>query len=75
MDERETSGPVRGDCFCMGAGPQVTSALKRVSFGGASEHFRKSRIEFLKGIRTMIDSRIEKLQRNEHPKGTSVPVD
>jgi hypothetical protein len=75
MEEEKTSAPVQGECLCMGAGPQATAALKSITLGGASEHFRNSRIEFLKGLRTMIDSRIEKLQRKAAPKGTSVPVD
>ncbi len=75
MDEQEQSRPVRGECLCMGAGPQATAILKSLGMGGASEHFRNSRVEFLKGIRSMIDSRIAKLQRQEPTKGTSVPVD
>ena len=75
MDEQKESGPVRGECLCMGAGPQATALLKSMSMGGASEHFRNSRLEFLKGLRKLIDSRIEKLQRKEQPRGTSVPVD
>jgi hypothetical protein len=75
MDEQNASAPVQGECFCMGAGPQATAALRSLTFGGASEHFRNSRLEFLKGLRTLLDSRIEKLQRHAHPKGTSVPVD
>jgi len=59
----------------MGAGPQATAILKSISFGGATEHFRNSRIEFLKGLRSMLDSRIEKLQKKEQKRGTSVPVD
>ena len=74
-DESTTSGPVRGECLCMGAGPQATAILKSISLGGATEHFRKSRIEFLKGLRTLLDSRIEKMQRQEQNRGTSVPVD
>ena len=74
-DESTTSGPVRGECLCMGAGPQATAVLKSISLGGAGEHFRNSRIEFLKGLRSMIDSRIEKMQKQEQKKGTSVPVD
>ena len=75
MNDQEQAGPVRGECLCMGAGPQATAILKSISIGPATEHFRNSRLEFLKGIRSMIDSRIEKLQRNERQKGTSVPVD
>jgi hypothetical protein len=45
---------------------------------GASEeacgHFQQSRIEFLKGIRTLLDERIEHLGRAPR-KGTRVVVD
>jgi len=38
------------------------------------EHFKNSRIEFLKGIRAIIDSRIEKLsQAGQH--GTKIAVE
>jgi hypothetical protein len=59
----------------MGAGPQATAILKTITLGPATEHFRNSRIEFLKGLRSLLDSRIEKLQRKEPQKGTNVPVD
>jgi hypothetical protein len=75
VEEDNTSGPVRGECLCMGAGPQATAILKSFSLGPATEHFRNSRIEFLKGLRSLLDSRIEKLQRDQPKKGTSVPVD
>jgi hypothetical protein len=38
------------------------------------DHFRNSRVEFLKGIRSIIDGRIAHLSR-EHQKGTHVPVE
>ena len=75
MEEQNAAGPVRGECICMGAGPQATAILKSISIGPATEHFRNSRIEFLKGLRSLIDSRIEKLQRNEKAKGTRIVVD
>jgi hypothetical protein len=75
VEEETTSGAVRGECLCMGAGPQATAILKSINLGAATEHFRKSRIEFLKGLRSLLDSRIEKLQKYEQKKGTSVPVD
>ena len=74
MEEETTSGAVRGECLCMGAGPQATAILKSINLGGATEHFRKSRIEFLKGIRTVLDERIEHLGRTPH-KGMRVEVD
>jgi hypothetical protein len=38
------------------------------------DHFRNSRIEFLKGIRSLIDDRIGRLSREE-TKGTKVVVE
>ncbi|HKW33665.1 MAG TPA: hypothetical protein VJN92_11715 [Candidatus Acidoferrum sp.] len=38
------------------------------------EHFTNSRIEFLKGIRAMIDSRIEQLSKTG-PHGTKIAVE
>lgn len=38
------------------------------------EHFTNSRIEFLKGIRAVIDSRIEHLS-NAGPRGTKIAVE
>jgi hypothetical protein len=40
----------------------------------ARHHFTSARIEMLKGLRALIDSRIEKLSA-EPSKGTSVPID
>lgn len=37
-------------------------------------HFRNARVEVLKGVRSFIDSRIERLSR-ERPKGTPVTID
>ena len=37
-------------------------------------HFRSARLEVLKGVRAVIDSRIERLT-TERPKGTSVKID
>ncbi|HEX2665391.1 MAG TPA: hypothetical protein VHM93_21350 [Candidatus Acidoferrum sp.] len=39
-----------------------------------SEHFRNSRIEFLKGIRAIIDSRIEHLS-SKSPRGAKIAVE
>ena len=38
------------------------------------DHFRNSRVEFLKGIRSLIDQRIDHLSRHEQ-KGQTVPVE
>ncbi|HYZ85334.1 MAG TPA: hypothetical protein VE621_13070 [Bryobacteraceae bacterium] len=46
----------------------------------ANSHFRQSRVEFLKGIRQIIDDRIERVSRGPAPgttgtQGAHVPVD
>jgi hypothetical protein len=56
---REVLDQVR-DCF--GVSPQV------------HEHFTNSRIEFLKGIRAIIDSRIERLSQAGQ-RGTKIAVE
>jgi hypothetical protein len=38
-------------------------------------HFKNSRIEFLKGMRALIDDRIAHLSKEEEPKGTRVTVE
>ncbi len=73
MTEKDTNPEARG-CFCMGVGPQMTEMFRHCVADTALEHFRNSRIEFLKGLRSLIDARIERLA---HPpqKGTAVPVE
>jgi predicted amidohydrolase len=48
--------------------------LERLWSGSTNEHFRNSRIEFLKGIRTIIDNRIAHLSSQQR-KGTHVTVE
>lgn len=60
------------DCGCMGFGPALNDFKKEM--GNAGEHFRAARLEFLKGIRAFVDTRIEHLSR-EQDKGTTVPVE
>lgn len=62
-------------CFCFGFGPQATSFAEHIWSKATCDHFRNSRIEFLKGLRSLIDDRIEKLSRRAEPKGTTVPVE
>jgi len=71
-EERRQCDP---GCFCHGFGPQATAFCENIWSKVTRDHFRNSRIEFLKGLRSMIDDRIERLSRHAEPKGTSVPVD
>jgi hypothetical protein len=75
MSEETAENQTQGNCFFC----RATDAMGRVfrAMGPseeASSHFRQSRIEFLKGIRRVVDDRIENLNRSGQ-RGTSVPVD
>lgn len=76
MEEKETTAaPARPGCFfCTVAGPQFSAIFERMWPEATQDHFRNSRIEFLKGIRSLLDDRIERLSRQEQ-KGTHVPVE
>jgi hypothetical protein len=63
------------NCFCRGFGPQATAFAEHLWSKATCDHFRNSRIEFLKGLRSLIDQRIDRLSRRAEPKGTTVPVD
>ena len=77
MEETKTSGapgapPRAAGCFvCTTALPMLEQIWSDATRG----HFRNSRIEFLKGIRSLIDDRIAHLSRHEETKGTRVVVE
>lgn len=76
MTEENTGGK-QGcvDCLCGGAGPALTAFLKQMGPPEpARRHFDQARVEFLKGLRAIIDSRIESLSARE-AKGTKVTVE
>jgi hypothetical protein len=59
-----------GCFFCTTALP----LLERLWPAATSDHFRNSRVEFLKGIRSLLDDRIAHLSHKEN-KGTRVAVE
>ncbi len=63
------------NCGCMGVGPAVTDLLNHLGPKEARDHFRASRVEFLKGIRALIDDRINRLSVKTESQGTTVPVE
>jgi hypothetical protein len=63
------------DCGCMGVGPALTHLMNSLGPKDAREHFRASRVEFLKGIRALIDDRINRLSTKPEAQGTTVPVE
>jgi hypothetical protein len=59
-------------CFvCDTARPMIEHFLG----GATAEHFRTSRIEFLKGMRSLLDLRIAHLSKGAEHKGTRVTVE
>lgn len=65
----------QSECFCMGMGPQISAAVKMGS-GKTREHFRAARVEFLKGLRNLLDERIEALAKEDpSQKGAKISVD
>jgi predicted amidohydrolase len=78
MDEKTGAGPAhqqsahQAGCFiCTTAIPM----LERLWSETTHDHFRNSRLEFLKGVRSLIDDRIAHLSRHQERKGTHVTVE
>lgn len=65
---------VEGQCFCCGAGPQITAIAKAALPTEALDHFKASQVEFLKGIRHLLDARIQKMNASKQH-GSSIPVE
>ena len=73
-EQARQAGPYP-QCYCMEA-REILSRLTQ-AFGlpeDATEHFRQARIEVLKGVRGLLDHRIETLSRVGR-KGTRVTVE
>jgi hypothetical protein len=69
MEEKTAHQP---GCFvCNTAIPM----LERLWSEATHDHFRNSRVEFLKGIRSLIDDRIAHLSSRQERKGTHVTVE
>jgi hypothetical protein len=64
-----------GVCICQGAGPALSELLRRLGPPGeARRHFQNARVEFLKGLRAVLDARIEQVSK-ANPKGEKIKVD
>ena len=65
----------KSDCICGGAGPALTDFLKHIGPPEAvKQHFDQARVEFLKGLRALIDARIEQYSKPAD-KGEKVTVE
>jgi hypothetical protein len=70
MPDEKTNVDAPGCFYCLNVKP-----FFRKAWSDATEnHFRNARVEFLKGVRSVIDDRINNLGRHEM-KGTHVTVE
>jgi hypothetical protein len=76
MDEHNDAPQphARGCFFCDVARPQIEAMMHHAWPKDTHEHFRNARMEVLKGVRSMLDARIERLSK-QAPKGTKVTVE
>jgi hypothetical protein len=65
------------DCGCMGVGPAISNLLNNLGPKEARDHFKAARVEILKGMRSLIDARIDHINRQgkTQTEGASVPVE
>ena len=74
MDEKNAAGEphahTEGCFFCHTAMPMLESLVGEQT----RDHFRNSRVEFLKGLRSLLDEKIAHLAKEE-AKGTRVTVE
>ena len=74
MEEKQNTAHAPGCFFCTFAAPQIEAFMDHLWPEGTREHFRNARVEVLKGMRTMIDARIDHLSQRD-AKGTKVNVE
>ena len=75
MDEKQTTGQSHQGCvYCNVVEPQINALLDHIRPGATREHFRNARIEVLKGVRSILDARIQHLAQHER-KGTKLTVE
>ncbi len=72
---KESSGEKSScQCLCQGAGPALTEFLRRLGPPEeAREHFETARMEVLKGLRALIDARIQHFSK-ARSKGEKIEV-
>ncbi len=63
------------ECLCQGLGPGLSELLRRLGPPEqARGHFETARIEILKGLRAIIDARIQQVSKRRD-KGQTIPVE
>ena len=74
MEEKQSTAHAPGCFFCNIAAPQIEAFVGRLWPADTREHFRNARLEVLKGMRKIIDDRIDHLSQHA-AKGTKVNVE
>jgi hypothetical protein len=74
MEEKQNTAHAPGCFFCSFAAPQIEAFMDHLWPAGTREHFRNARVEVLKGMRSMLDARIDNLSQHD-TKGTKVNVE
>lgn len=64
-----------GLCLCQGLGPGFSDLLRRLGPPEqARQHFETARLEILKGLRAIIDARIQQVSKRRD-RGQKIPVE
>ena len=72
---RKGRAAASGQCLCQGAGPVLSELVQRLAPPAAARgHFETARLEFLKGLRALLDARIEQCSKSR-VKGEKISVE
>ena len=72
---KRSSGKASGPCLCQGAGPLLSELLRRLGPPEpARRHFDAARLEFLKGLRAVLDARIAQVAKR-NSRGEKINVE
>jgi hypothetical protein len=64
-----------GPCLCRGTGPALSDLLRRLGPPEAARrHFETAQLEILKGLRSLLDARIERGSKSSG-KGAKITVE
>jgi hypothetical protein len=77
MNKKTKTSPKQagGACLCYGLGPGLSELLRHLGPPEAARrHFDAARVEFLKGLRALLDARIEQVSKRA-AKGEKIEVE
>ena len=75
MKTKKSSKASGAPCLCMGTGPALSDLLRRLGPPEqARRHFETARLELLKGLRAILDARIEQVSKRGR-KGEKIEVE